>query len=85
MQPGKELDVHAGYTVGRVGEPFAVRVFTDRQEDFSDRSANASLIHTGAGGVMVVPAHGPWGMAWRSAHRRLLVQETLLFTLVVCL
>ena len=60
VQAGKELGVRSRDALRSIGEPFAVRIFADCQENLSDRGTDALLVHGGKPGLIV---HFYWGPA----------------------
>ncbi len=47
VQSGKHFRIHPGYPVGRIEQSFAVGVFTDRNQDFTDSLSDPGLIDAG--------------------------------------
>ena len=58
-----QLGVHPCHALGGIDKSFAIRVFADGQEDFSDRRSDALLIDTGRCGTIVVLAYSWPGVA----------------------
>src|SRR5579871_1022949 len=79
MHAGEEFRVHAGHTIWGFDKPFAVGIFSDRQQDFADRRTDALLVYRCADRVVVVRPKDAPGIARAAVHRRLFLHQTLLF------